>query len=196
MALKTDGKLILASSSASRKMLLERAGLRFEVVVSGVDETVPEDFTPGQVVECLARRKGEAVLPLRPHSAIIASDSVVSVDGMILGKPNDDEDARSMLKLLSGRTHQVFTGVCLLAGGQADVFHQATKVTFYPLSEEEIAEYVALGESEGRAGSYTIEGRGVMLAKSIEGDYCNIVGLPVGETLRRLRSMIGPLPWA
>ncbi len=196
MALRTDGKLVLASSSASRKMLLERAGLRFEVAVSGVDESVPENFTPDQVVECLARRKGEAVLPLCPRSAIIASDSVVSIDGIILGKPKDDEDARNMLKRLSGRTHEVFTGVCLLAGGREDVFHQATKVTFYSLSDDEIAEYVSLGESEGRAGSYTIEGRGVMLAKTIEGDYCNIVGLPVGETLRRLRNMIGPLPWA
>lgn len=196
MALTTDGTLILASSSPSRKLLLERAGLKFEVLVSGVDETVPESFGPGETVECLARRKGEAVRLLRPESAIIASDSVVSIDGMILGKPKDDGDARSMLRRLSGRTHEVYTGVCILAGGRTEVFHQATQVTFYDLSDEEIAEYVAMGESRGRAGSYGIEGRGVILIRSISGDYSNIVGLPVAETLRRLRDMTGELPWA
>lgn len=196
MALKTDGTLVLASSSPSRRLLLERAGLRFEVVVSGVDETVPQEYGPAQVVECLARRKGEAVLPLRPHSAVIASDSVVSIDGMILGKPADDGEAKAMLRRLSGRTHQVFTGVCLLAGGKTEVFHEATQVTFYPLTDQEIEEYVGMGESWGRAGSYGIEGRGVILIRSISGDYSNIVGLPVAETLRRLRAMTGSLPWA
>lgn len=195
MALTTDSGLVLASSSPSRKLLLERAGLAFEVVVSGVDETVPAGFTPGQIVECLAERKGEAVFRLRPNSAIIASDSVVSIDGLVLGKPKDDTDAKRMLRRLSGRTHQVYTGVCLLAAGKKDVFHQATQVTFYDLSDEEIAEYVDMGESQGRAGSYGIEGRGVVLVRSISGDYSNIVGLPVAETLRRLKALWGPLPW-
>lgn len=196
MALLTDGTLVLASSSPSRKLLLERAGLKFDVVVSGVDESVPSSYTPGEVVECLARRKGEAVLPLRPNSAIIASDSVVSIEGSILGKPKDDEDAKKMLRRLSGKTHQVYTGVSLFVGGDTQVFHQATQVTFYELSDQEIAEYVDMGESRGRAGSYGIEGRGVILIRSISGDYSNIVGLPVAETLRRLRDMMGSLPWA
>ena len=117
MALKIDRELVLASSSPSRKMLLEQAGLTFEVVVSGVDETVPPDYTPAQTVETLARRKGEAVLPLRPEKPIIAADSVVSIDGLILGKPKDDEAAKDTLRRLSGRTHEIFTGVCLLANG-------------------------------------------------------------------------------
>ena len=190
MALKIDRELVLASSSPSRKMLLEQAGLTFEVVVSGVDETVPPDYTPAQTVETLARRKGEAVLPLRPEKPIIAADSVVSIDGLILGKPKDDEAAKDTLRRLSGRTHEIFTGVCLLANGKRDVFHRSTQVKFYPLAEEEIAEYVAMGESRGRAGAYGIEGIGGVLVESICGDYSNIVGLPVAETIRRLHRLL------
>ena len=180
MALKIERKLILASASPSRKMLLEQAGLDFEVVVSGVDETVPPDYTPAQTVEALAQRKGRAVQALRPEAPIIAADSVVSIDGLILGKPKDDEAAKATLRRLSGRTHELITGVCLLINGQMDLFHQVTQVTFYPLTEEEIAEYVALGESRGRAGAY-----------GIQGDYPNIVGLPVVETIRRLHKLLG-----
>ena len=191
MALKIERKLILASASPSRKMLLEQAGLDFEVVVSGVDETVPPDYTPAQTVEALAQRKGQAVQALRPEAPIIAADSVVSIDGLILGKPKDDEAAKAILRRLSGRTHELITGVCLLINGQMDLFHQVTRVTFYPLTEEEIAEYVALGESRGRAGAYGIEGIGVVLVQSIQGDYPNIVGLPVAETIRRLHKLLG-----
>ncbi len=191
MALKIERKLILASASPSRKMLLEQAGLDFEVVVSGVDETVPPDYTPAQTVEALAQRKGQAVQALRPEAPIIAADSVVSIDGLILGKPKDDEAAKATLRRLSGRTHELITGVCLLINGQMDLFHQVTQVTFYPLTEEEIAEYVALGESRGRAGAYGIEGIGVVLVQSIQGDYPNIVGLPVAETIRRLHKLLG-----
>ena len=191
MALKIERKLILASASPSRKMLLEQAGLDFEVVVSGVDETVPSDYTPAQTVEALAQRKGRAVQALRPEAPIIAADSVVSIDGLILGKPADDQAAKATLRRLSGRTHQLITGVCLLINGQMDLFHQVTRVTFYPLTEEEIAEYVALGESRGRAGAYGIEGIGVVLVQSIQGDYPNIVGLPVAETIRHLHKLLG-----
>lgn len=191
MALKIERKLILASASPSRKMLLEQAGLDFEVVVSGVDETVPPDYIPAQTVEALAQRKGQAVQALRPEAPIIAADSVVSIDGLILGKPKDDEAAKATLRRLSGRTHELITGVCLLINGRMDLFHQVTQVTFYPLTEEEIAEYVALGESRGRAGAYGIEGIGVVLVQSIQGDYPNIVGLPVAETIRRLHKLLG-----
>ena len=190
MVLKIEQKIILASQSPSRRMLLEQAGADIEVVVSGVDETVPAEFTPAQTVECLAERKALAVERLRPGRPIIAADSVVSIDGMIIGKPADDEAAKATLRRLSGRTHKLYTGVCLMAGGRRQVFHQVTDVTFYELTGEEIAEYVAMGESTGRAGGYGIEGVGVMLVKEIAGDYPNIVGLPVAETLRLLRAML------
>lgn len=190
MVLKTEKKLILASGSPSRKMLLERAGLSFEVLVSGVDENVPDEYSPAQTVECLAQRKGEAVAALRPDAAIISADSVVVIDGMILGKPKDEEDAKATLRRLSGRTHEVYTGVCLIADGKQEVFHNATRLQFYPLTESEIEEYVATGESLGRAGSYGIEGLGVTLVQSILGDYSNIVGLPVAETIRRLNKLL------
>ena len=186
MALRSDLKLVLASQSPSRKMLLENAGLTFEVFVSGVDEEVPADYTPAQTVETLAARKGEAVFREHPDCTVIAADSVAAIDGLILGKPADDAAARAMLRRLSGRTHQIYTGVCLLSGEKKEVFHQATQVTFYDLTDEEIAEYVARGESRGRAGSYGIEGLGVTLVRTITRDYSNIVGLPVAETIRRL----------
>ncbi len=190
MALRIEEAVILASQSPSRKMLLEQAGVKLEVVVSGVDEDVPGDFTPEQTVEALAQRKARAVAALRPGRAIIGADSVVCIDGLIIVKPADGEAAKATLRRLSGRTHKLCTGVCLIAGKKEQVFHQITDVTFYPLTEEEIAEYVAMGESTGRAGGYGIEGVGVMLVKEIKGDYPNIVGLPVAETLRRLRDMI------
>ena len=179
MVLKIEERVILASQSPSRKMLLEQAGVQLEVVVSGVDEDVPGDFTPEQTVEALAQRKAQAVAALRPGRAVIGADSVVSIDA-----------AKATLRRLSGRTHRLCTGVCLMVGEKEQVFHQVTEVAFYPLSEEEIAEYVAMGESTGRAGGYGIEGIGVMLVKEIKGDYPNIVGLPVAETLRRLREML------
>ena len=129
MALRIEETVVLASQSPSRRMLLEQAGVRMEVVVSGVDETVPEHFTPIETVEALAQRKAQAVAALCPGRVIIAADSVVSIDGLIIGKPVDDEAARTTLRRLSGRTHQLYTGVCLIAGGETQVFHQATDVT-------------------------------------------------------------------
>ena len=190
MALRISERIVLASQSPSRRMLLEQAGVDIEVIVSGADESVPREYTPRETVECLAQRKAEAVERLCPGRAIIAADSVVSIDGMIIGKPGDDVAARQTLRRLSGRTHKLYTGVCLSVRGKRQVFHQVTDVTFYELTDEEIAEYVSMGESTGRAGGYGIEGIGVMLVKEIAGDYPNIVGLPVAETLRRLRDML------
>lgn len=181
--------IILASQSPSRKLLFDRAGIEVEVLVSGVDETVPADHSPKKVVEELSRRKAEAVSTLCENKAIIAADSVVLIDDKILGKPSDLAHAREMLAGLSGRTHQIYTGVSIVAGGKRETFSQVTDVTFYELSDEELDEYISSGESLGKAGSYGIEGKGVMLIKEICGDYSNIVGLPLAETMRRLKIM-------
>jgi len=185
-----DIKIVLASSSPSRKLLLERAEIDFTVVVSGVDEDTPASFSPKQTVECLAERKADAVLDQCGDSVVIASDSMVSFDDLIIGKPADLEDAKKTLHMLSGQTHKVYTGVCIAYRGKKEVFSQFTDVLFYDLTDEEIDEYTESGESFGRAGSYGIEGKGVTLIKSINGDYSNIVGLPVAETLRKIKAII------
>lgn len=178
-------KIVLASSSPSRKMLFETAGIPCEVVVSGVDETVPETFTPAQTVETLAKRKAEAVLPFCRGKLVIAADSVIVNEGRILGKPQTPKAAEETLLSLSGKTHQVYTGVCICHNNKHEVFHQSTSVEFYPLTHALVQWYVSQGESMGRAGSYGIEGKGMLLIRGITGDYSNIVGIPLAETMRR-----------
>lgn len=181
-------RLVLASSSTSRKLLFEQVKIPFTIRVSGVDETVPKDFSPRQVVTALAKRKATAVFA-GENEIVVGADSVVSIDNQILGKPKDYEHAKEMLRLLSGRTHEIFTGVCIRYKEQEEVFAQMTEVTFYPLTTEEIEEYVATGEPFGKAGSYGIESRGVQLIQSIHGDYANVVGIPIAETLRKIKKL-------
>lgn len=185
-----DVKIVLASSSPSRKMLFETVGVPFEVVVSGVDETVPAHFSPAQTVEVLAKRKAEAVAPACAGKLIIAADSVVVNEGQILGKPENEEKAVEMLLSLSGKIHYVYTGICILHGQRQVLFHQSTAVEFYPLSAKMAWWYVAQGESMGRAGAYGLESKGMLLIKGIRGDYTNVVGIPVAETLRRARKLL------
>lgn len=181
--------LILASSSPSRRLLFEQVKIPFTVKVSGVDETVPSDFSPEETVRTLAKRKADAVFS-GGDEIVVAADSVVSVSGQILGKPRDEQDAKRMLRLLSGRTHQIFSGVCIRFREEEELFAQMTDVTFYGLTEEEIEEYVRTGEPMGKAGSYGIESRGVRLIRSICGDYANVVGIPIAETLRRIEKIV------
>lgn len=186
-------RLILASSSPSRKILFEQVKIPFEVVVSGVDESVPFEFSPEQTVKTLAVRKAKAVwktLSKKENVVVIAADSVVSIDDKIIGKPKDENHAFEMLKSLSGRTHRIFSGVCILIKDKEETFANMTEVSFYDLTDGEISDYVRTGEPMGKAGSYGIESRGVLLIKSICGDYSNIVGIPIAETLRRLNKMI------
>ncbi|WP_099204237.1 Maf family protein [Scatolibacter rhodanostii] len=181
--------LVLASSSPSRKLLFEQAKIPFSVKVSGVDETVPITFTPEETVRTLAKRKADAI-DRKATDIIVAADSVVSIDNLILGKPQSSEDAKNMLKRLSGRTHNIFSGVCIQFKEQENIFVQATEVTFYSLTDEEIDEYVQTGEPMGKAGSYGIESQGIRLIRSICGDYANIVGIPLAETLRRIEKLV------
>lgn len=179
--------LILASGSPRRRQLLEQIGLTFVVRSSDVDESVSPGLTPAQVVESLSARKGEAVAAeAAPGDLVLSADTVVALDGAILGKPRDRAEAEAMLTALSGRTHQVYTGVTLLQDGRRLTEHEATAVTFRPLSPEEIAAYVSTGEPMDKAGAYGIQGLGALLVERLEGDYFNVMGLPLcrlGEML-------------
>jgi len=182
--------IVLASASPSRKLLFDKAEIDCKVIVSGVDETVPPKSTPAETVEILAERKGQAVFGQCSGKMVISADSVIVIDGEICGKPENEEAAEKMLAKLSGRVHEVFTGVCILYKGKKIVFSQSTEVEFYNLSSAEISNYVESGESLGRAGSYGIEGKGMVLIKGIRGDYSNIVGIPIAETFRRASELV------
>jgi len=182
---------ILASASPRRKELLELAQLPFAVHVPNAEEIIPPGLAPAQCAEHIAAIKANAVACDRPNACIIAADTIVVVDGAILGKPKDTADAARMLRLLSGREHTVITGVCLLnaAAAKKNVFSQETAVRFYPLSDEEIKAYVRTGEPMDKAGAYGIQGRGALLVESIAGDYFNVVGLPLARLMRELRDL-------
>ncbi|MBR3588351.1 MAG: septum formation inhibitor Maf [Clostridia bacterium] len=179
-------KIILASASPRRKELLTLAGIEYEVVVSQCEEILPDGITPDKAVEELARQKAEDVFSRNPDCMIIAADTVVALGNTILGKPKDEDDAFNMLSSLSGRRHTVFTGVCIKTKEKTDIFHVATDVEFYELSEKEINDYIATGEPMDKAGAYGIQGKGFVLVKGIHGDYYNVVGLPLAETVRHL----------
>jgi septum formation protein len=139
--------------------------------------------------ERLAREKALAVARLRPHDCVLGADTVVVVDGQLLGKPSDADDAARMLRMLSGREHQVITGVCLVVGGQWSVASETTSVTMSEINDTEIAEYVANGEPMDKAGAYAIQGIASRWIPSIAGDYSNVVGLPVALVFRILREI-------
>ena len=124
-----------------------------------------------------------------PDETVIGADTVVSIDGEILGKPHDEADAWRMLELLSGRTHSVFTGVAVISNGKLTTFAEETRVTFFTLDDREIARYIAAGEPFDKAGAYGIQGAGALLVKGIEGDYYNVMGLPAGRLYRLLKSL-------
>ena len=178
--------IVLASASPRRRELLQRAGVTFTVRVSDADEQISPDTPPHEAVMSLARQKAQAVAKSCPDDLVIGADTVVVYDGAILGKPADAADAVRMLRMLSGKTHTVYTGVCLLSPGKTETFFEQTQVTFYPLTQQEIEAYVATGEPMDKAGAYGIQGRGCTLVQGICGDYFNVVGLPVAALCRRL----------
>ena len=173
-------KIVLASSSPRRKELLQTAGINFEIDVEGVDE-VPQGNTPEEKVCSVAAQKCRPVAARRPGDCVIGADTVVSVDGDILGKPRDREDAKNMLRRLSGREHTVYTGVCISAHGKETVFSEATKVKFFELTDKEIADYVLSGEPMDKAGAYGVQSRGALFVERIDGDFFNVMGLPVEQ---------------
>lgn len=187
-------QIILASGSPRRRQLLEQIGLSFTVRASDADESVEAGLSPAAMVETLSLRKGEAVAKTAaPGDLIIAADTVVALESSILGKPHSGEEAVHMLELLSGRTHQVYTGVTLIRDGAVLTQHEATSVTFRALTPEEIAAYVATGEPGDKAGAYGIQGYGALLVERLEGDYFNVMGLPLCR-LGRMLAQFGVFP--
>ncbi len=183
--------LILASGSPRRKQLLEMTGHLLEVRVSSVDETTGET-RPEKLVEELSSRKALDIASQVENGIVLGADTVVSADGVILGKPSDAQDAKRMLKMISGRTHQVFTGVTLaeVVDGElkwTETFSEKTDVSVLPMNDEEIEEYVLTGEPLDKAGAYGIQGFFGKYISGIEGDYFNVVGLPLSAVYARLR---------
>jgi septum formation protein len=181
--------LILASKSPRRQEILRQAGLRFEVRAPQVDEVRAPGESPEAYVRRLAREKAAAV-PRAPGEIVLGADTVVVADEMVLEKPLDPADAERMLGLLSGRTHQVMTGICLL-GEDLDVSDMAcTEVRFHRMSAAEIATYAASGEPDDKAGAYAIQGLASKYIQGIAGCYFNVVGLPIALVYRHLRDRL------
>ncbi len=185
-------KLILASGSPRRKELLEQIGLSVTVVVSHADETIPLELSPAEAVSHLASVKAAAVARDYPADFVIGADTVVALGEQILGKPSDQQEAKSMLQRLSGRTHAVYTGVAIRRGEKEHTFVEKTNVTFWELLEEEIDRYVDSGEPFDKAGAYGIQGAGAVFVKHLEGDYFSVVGLPVSSLYRHLKQLGWP----
>lgn len=173
-------KLVLASSSPRRTEILERAGWPHEKMVVGIDESVKPNEEPAAYVQRLARSKAEAVAQQLTEGFVLGADTTVVISNQILGQPCDEADARRMLDLLSGKWHEVLTGVALVrVGGKSRVAYETTRVRFAEMSEAEIDWYISTGEAFGKAGAYGIQGKAALFIEEIAGDYFNIMGLPI-----------------
>ena len=180
--------LILASASPRRQELLKLFGLPFTVRVADIDETMDPTKAPFDEVARVSRKKAQAVAQ-SSDDIVIAADTIVVCEGKTLGKPKNEEDAKAMLRMLSGREHQVMTGCTVLWGDKCETFTEVTDIHFRPLSEKEIARYVASGEPMDKAGAYGIQGGAALFCSHMVGDYYNVMGLPLchlGETLRHM----------
>ena len=193
-------ELILASQSPRRRELMTDAGYRFRVLVSRADETLPEDTPPAEGVRILAERKAKAVQSTLPpdilQSApvfVIGADTLVELDGVPLGKPKNEADATAMLSALSGARHRVVTGVAVAVGDKIFSGAETTTVTFRPLSQEEIAEYVATGEPMDKAGAYGIQAGADRFVRKVDGEVDNVIGLP-RKLLAKLLREAGYVP--
>ena len=182
--MSTTQKIILASGSPRRAELLQQAGLNFEIIVPQIDESPLPGEAPAEFVCRTAREKAESI---SANGAVILAADTAVIDGKrILGKPTDAEDATAMLRSLSGRTHEVMTGVCIRFSDQTVCFHVETRVTFRNLSEQEIANYIATDEPMDKAGAYAIQGGAAKMVRRVEGSYSNVVGLPLCEVIEIL----------
>ena len=179
--------IVLASASPRRAELLRAAGFSFVVDPADIDESVLPGETPDVHVRRLARAKAQACAGRHPGHTVLGADTVVVVDGRILGKPRDDEEARSMLTALSGRVHHVYTAVAVAGDGAVRDDVDISAVTFAPMAPDEIAVYVASGEPRDKAGAYAIQGWASRFIERLEGSYSGVVGLPVAVVHRLLK---------
>lgn len=183
--------LILASQSPRRQLLMQQAGYQFEIRNPDVDETAPEELDVEKVAEFLARKKADAILAVAGDT-IVAADTIVLLDGEMIGKPADAAEAMRMLRRLSGKTHTVATGVCIRNTEKVESFTVLSEVTFRELSQEQIYHYVATQPPLDKAGSYAIhEWIGLIAIERIDGDYYSVMGLPIGEAVKILQSDFG-----
>ena len=177
---------IVASASPRRRELMEKAGYKFEIIPSDAPEDIPGGLTVEQAVCLLAEGKALSVLKENPDAVVLGCDTVVALDGRILGKPESRDEAKEMLRFLSGREHTVVTAVCIADKDRKETFANVTAVEFYELSEATVESYAASGESDDKAGAYGIQGLGAALVKGIRGDYFSVMGLPVAQCVRVL----------
>lgn len=179
-------RLILASASPRRKELLQDINIPFEVIPSSIDEKLNKNLRLEEAIEQLAYDKAYDVFCHHKDAVVLGCDTMVCIDGKALGKPSCFEDAKRMLKALQGNTHQVISGVAILSSKGCDVFHEVTNVTFYDMEETELLSYLDSEEPYDKAGAYGIQGKGKLFVKKIEGDYFNVVGLPIARVYRML----------
>ena len=182
-------KVCLASSSPRRRELLEQVGIPFEVVTSTYEETNQCYGSPVELVERQAEGKAMAASVDGILQPVIGADTIVAYGNRVLGKPEDEENARRMLHLLSGKVHSVITGVCIRYDQCVHTFHCETKVHFYTLSDDDIDAYIKTGEPMDKAGAYGIQGKGALFVERIEGSYTNVVGLPVEMVAKALKNI-------
>lgn len=187
--MKNAVKLVLASGSPRRRQLLANLGIEFEAVALDVNESYDRDMKPEEVSKHIASKKALVGIIKYPDCAVIAADTIVTIDGFILEKPKDKIDAYNMLKKLSGRWHSVLTGVCIKYRGETVLFNEITDVHFKELDDYLIDWYLSTGEPMDKAGSYGIQGYGAMLVDSIEGDYYNVMGLPISRLMDELAKL-------
>lgn len=190
--MKNIPTLVLASQSIRRQEILRHLGLELKIIVSDADENITEKLSPEEFTERLSIRKAEAVLPLcDKNDMVIAGDTVVALGDEIFGKPTDREDAFRMLSALSGTTHKVVSGIAVCYGRKTAVSHEVTEVTFRSLSEAEINAYIDTGEPFDKAGSYGLQDKASVFVEKINGDYFNVVGLPVFRMFRLIKEHFG-----
>jgi septum formation protein len=182
--------VVLASTSPRRKELLKLLYPDYLAVDPGIEEFVPESVADEEGPEYLAVQKALEVAKRYPDALVIGCDTSVFYGGHVLNKPSDVQDADRMLRLLSGRTHEVITGCCVCLKGKQISFSENTKVRFFTLSDQEIGDYIATGEPFGKAGAYAIQGHGALIVRSIEGDYYNVMGLPLARLKRVIHTFL------